>query len=226
MKIAGMIGGLGPESTVDYYRFIIAQYRVGKPDGGYPHLIVNSLDVNHVIALLNDERLGDLTDYLTAGVELLARAGAHFGFMASNTPHIVFEEVQRRSRIPLLSIVRAASAHANTLGLKRLALFGTGFTMRARFYPEEFARAGMALIRPKESEQEIIHRKYIDELLNNRFLSRNRDRDSEHCTADDRRRRRRSAGLGRYGTPSAVAQFRRIRREISRYNCDPRRRYR
>jgi aspartate racemase len=170
MKTARMIGGLGPESTVDYYRLIIARYRAGKPDGGYPHLIINSLDVDHGIALLNDARLGDLTDYLTAGVELLARAGAHFGFMAANTPHIVFEEVQRRSRIPLLSIVRAASAHANTLGLRRLALLGTGFTMRARFYPEEFERAGIALVRPKESEQEIIHRKYNDELLNNRFL--------------------------------------------------------
>ncbi len=111
-----------------------------------------------------------MTDYLTAGVELLAHAGAHFGFIAANTPHIVFEEVQRRSRIPLISIVRAASAHANTLGLKRFALFGSGFTMRARFYPEEFERAGIALVRPKESEEEIIHRKYIDELLKNRFL--------------------------------------------------------
>jgi aspartate racemase len=134
MKTAGMIGGLGPESTVDYYRLIIARYRARKPDGGYPHLIVNSLDVDHGIALLNSARLGDLTDYLTAGVELLARAGAHFGFMAANTPHIVFEEVQRRSQIPLLSIVRAASAHARALGLKRLALFGTGFTMRGSFY--------------------------------------------------------------------------------------------
>jgi len=170
MKTAGMIGGLGPESTVDYYRLIIARYRARKPDGGYPHLIVNSLDVDHGIALLNSARLGDLTDYLTAGVELLARAGAHFGFMAANTPHIVFEEVQRRSQIRLLSIVRAASAHARALGLKRLALFGTSFTMRGSFYQEEFEQAGIALVRPKESEQEIIHRKYIEELLNNRFL--------------------------------------------------------
>ncbi len=166
-----MIGGLGPESTVDYYRFIIARYRSRKPDEGYPHLIVNSsLDVDHGIALLNGARLDDLTDYLTAGVELLTRAGADFGFIAANTPHIVFEEVQRRSRIPLVSIVRAASAHAKALGVKRLGLFGTSFTMRARFYLEEFERAGIALVRPKEPEQEIIHTRYIDELLNGRFL--------------------------------------------------------
>jgi aspartate racemase len=165
-----MIGGLGPESTVDYYRSIIARYRARKPDGGYPHVILNSLDVDKGIAMLDAEHLGDLADYLAAGVELLVRAGADFGFIAANTPHIVFDEIQRRSAIPLLSIVRATSDHAKALGLKRVGLFGTGFTMRGSFYPEEFQRAGVALVRPKESEREFIHRKYMDELLNNLFL--------------------------------------------------------
>ena len=174
MRTAGMIGGLGPESTVDYYRSIIARYRARKPDGGYPHVILNSLDVDKGIALLDAERLGDFSDYLAAGVESLVRAGADFGFIAVNTPHLVFDEVQHRSAIPLLSIVRATSDHAKALGLKRLGLFGTGFTMRASFYPEEFKRAGVALVRPKESEREFIHSRYIDELLNNRFLPETR----------------------------------------------------
>ena len=169
-----MIGGLGPESTVDYYRSIIARYRAKKTDAGYPHVIINSLDVDKGIALLDAGRLGDLADYLAAGVELLVRAGVDFGFIAANTPHLVFDEVQSRSAIPLLSIVRATSNHATALGLKKLGLFGTGFTMRASFYPKEFEQAGMALVRPKDSETEFIHRKYMDELLNNRFLSETR----------------------------------------------------
>ena len=104
----------------------------------------------------------------------LARAGADFGFIAANTPHLVFDEVQRRSAIPLLSIVRVTCDHTKALGLKKVGLFGTGFTMRASFYPEEFQRAGIALVRPKESEQEFIHGKYIGELLNNRFLPETR----------------------------------------------------
>src|ERR1700730_18153365 len=124
MRTAGMIGGLGPESTVDYYRSIIARFRALKPDAGYPHVIINSLDVDKGIALLDAGRLGDLADYLAAGVELLVRAGVDFGFIAANTPHLVFDEVQSRSAIPLLSIVRAASNHARTLGLKKLGLFG------------------------------------------------------------------------------------------------------
>jgi aspartate racemase len=174
MRSAGMIGGLGPESTIDYYRSIIARFRVRKPHGGYPHLILNSLDVEKGIAMLDAGRLNDLADYLGAGVELLMRAGAEFAFIAANTPHIVFEEVQRKSAIRLLSIVRATSDYATAHGLKKVGLFGTGFTMRASFYPEEFERAGIGMVRPKDSEQEFIHRKYIGELLNNRFLPQTR----------------------------------------------------
>jgi aspartate racemase len=125
--------------------------------------------------MLDEGRLDDLADYLATGLEALARAGAEFAFIAANTPHLVFEEIQRRSAIPLLSIVRATSNHAQTLGLKRLGLFGTRFTMRANFYPEEFQRAGAVLVRPTETEQELIHRKYIDELLNNQFLPETRN---------------------------------------------------
>jgi aspartate racemase len=170
VRTAGMIGGLGPESTVDYYRSIIARFRARKPGGGYPHLIINSLDVDKGIAMLDAGKLDELAEYISGGVDLLVRAGADFAFIAANTPHIVFDVVQSRSAIPVLSIVRTTSDYAKSLGLKKVGLFGTGFTMTANFYPEEFQRAGVGLVRPKESERDLIHRKYIGELLNNQFL--------------------------------------------------------
>jgi aspartate racemase len=174
MKIAGIIGGLGPESTIDYYRSIIARFQARKPDGGYPHIIINSLDVDKGIAMLDAGRLDQLANYIAEGVDVLALAGADFGCIAANTPHLVFEEVQRRSTIPLLSIVRATSDHAKARGLKKVGLLGTGFTMRASFYPEEFQRAGIALVTPNETEREFIHRAYIGELLKNQFLPQTR----------------------------------------------------
>ena len=174
MQTVGMVGGLGPESTVDYYRSIIARFRARKPEAGYPHVIINSLDVDKGIAMLDAGRLDNLADYLGAAVDLLVRAGADFGFIAANTPHLVFDEIQLRSAIPLLSIVRATCNHARALGLKKVGLFGTGFTMRASFYPKELQRLGIGLVLPKESEREFIHRKYIGELLNNQFLSETR----------------------------------------------------
>lgn len=174
MRTLGILGGLGPESTIDYYRSIIAQVLARRPDAGYPHIVINSLDVDKGIAMLDAGQLNELADYLVSGIELLARAGANFGCIAANTPHLVFNEVQRRSKIPLISIVRAACDRAKALGVKNVGLFGTGFTMRANFYPEEFQRAGIALVRPSPSECEFIHRKYIDELLKNQFLPQTR----------------------------------------------------
>jgi aspartate racemase len=175
MRTAGMIGGLGPESTIDYYRSILSRYRERKPDAGYPHILINSLDVDKGIAMLNAGQLRDLTEYLVAGVASLENAGADFAFIAANTPHLVFKEVQERSRIPLLSIVRATVDRAKALGLKKVGLFGTGFTMRASFYPEEFQRARIALVTPTEPERDFIHKTYIGELLKNQFLPESRE---------------------------------------------------
>lgn len=151
MRTLGMIGGLGPESTIDYYRTIIRRVRERRPDVGYPHIIINSLDPDKVLAILDAGRRDELAHYIAQGVALLARAGADFGFIAANTPHLVFDQVQRSSAIPLLSIVRAAADHAKSLGVRKAGLFGTGFTMQASFYPEEFRRAGIALVTPTKS---------------------------------------------------------------------------
>ena len=170
MRILGILGGLGPESTIDYYRSIIASVRERRTEGGYPHIVINSLDVDKAIAMLDAGHPEELADYIAPGVEALARAGAEIGCIAANTPHLVFDEVQRRSQIPLISIVRATAEHAKSLGLRKVGLLGTGFTMRASFYPDEFRRAGIALATPTEPERQWIHQKYIGELLKNQFL--------------------------------------------------------
>ncbi|HXA10430.1 MAG TPA: amino acid racemase [Chthoniobacterales bacterium] len=174
MKTLGIVGGLGPESTIEYYRFILEGYRARVPDGSTPHLLIDSLDVNRAIALLDANDLAGLTNYLSAAIDRLVRAGAEVALIAANTPHLVFDEVQQRAPIPLLSIVQAACDHARGLGLRRLGLLGTGFTMRARFYPDVFARAGLELVTPRADEQAFIHEKYIHELLKNQFLPETR----------------------------------------------------
>jgi aspartate racemase len=176
MKTLGIIGGIGPESTIEYYRAIIAGYRERRADGDYPSIIINSINLTRMIDLITANELAVVTDTLVAEVERLARAGADFGLLASNTPHIVFDEVQSRSSIPLLSIVQAACDTAKVLGLKKVGLFGTRFTMQAGFYPAVFAKAGIEAILPQLDEQTFIHEKYMGELLNNIFLEETRER--------------------------------------------------
>ena len=175
MKIAGMIGGLGPESTLDYYKLLIALYRKRRPDAEYPSLIINSVDFATGLRLVTAGQLDELADFLADGVDRLTKAGAAFAFFSANTPHIVFDQVQRRAAIPMISIVTAARDRAHAMGLKRVGIFGTRFTMQAKFFPEEFAHAGIAVLTPSDSEQAFIHEKYLGELIPGRFLPETRD---------------------------------------------------
>ena len=99
MKTVGIIGGLGPESTIDYYRLLISVYRSRKTDGSYPSIIINSIDVDKGLGFVGRE-LGALANYLVAEIQRLADAGCDFGLISANTPHIAFSEVRKRSSLP------------------------------------------------------------------------------------------------------------------------------
>jgi aspartate racemase len=174
MKTVGLIGGVGPESTIEYYRFIIDSYRARTNNNTYPSIIINSVDVNKYVALATANQFSTFADELVVEIDRLARAGADFGALAANTPHIVFDELQRRSIIPLVSIVEATCDKARALGLKRVALLGTRFTMTGGFYQNVFGRAGIDLVVPNDEEQTYIHEKYIGELLKNIFTGETR----------------------------------------------------
>jgi aspartate racemase len=165
MKRIGIIGGLGPESTIEYYRSIIASYGERIPDGSYPSIIINSIDLKKVLDLVSVNELAELAEYLVSEIHRLASAGAEHGLIAANTPHIVFDEVRRRSPIPLISIVEATCEAAKALGLRKLGLFGARFTMQGRFYPEVFSKDGIALAVPDERDQAYIHHIYLNELV-------------------------------------------------------------
>jgi aspartate racemase len=174
MKILGMIGGTGPESTVEYYRRLIATYHARVSESGAPPIIINSVDNKNLVKWFTAGELALVIDFLGAEIERLARAGADFGLIAAVTPHLGFDKLQQRASIPLLSIVEATADAATKADLRRLALFGTRFTMQAALFPEAFARRGMIIVVPNEKEQEFIHAKYMGELFVGAILDETR----------------------------------------------------
>ena len=174
MKTLGVIGGLGPESTLDYYQKIIALYRERTTDGSYPQFIINSIDLKKGLDFMDAGDVTGMADFLLEGIGKLADAGADFGLISANTPHIVFDEVASKSAIPLISIVEATYAAAKALRLKRLALFGTRYTMQASFYPKVFSHEGIELLVPEPDDQNYIHDKYFSELVPGKFLPETR----------------------------------------------------
>ena len=174
MKIMGMIGGTGPESTVEYYRLLIATYRKSTQDGSYPHLVINSVDNERLLAWMAKADLESVILYLVQEVKRLAASGAEFGFLSANTPHVVFDEVQSQSPIPLLSIVEVTCEEAKARGITKAGLFGTRFTMQGSFYPNVFNREGIKIVVPTLEEQAYIHARYLGELVHGVFLPETR----------------------------------------------------
>lgn len=167
MAIAGLVGGLGPESTIDYYRRILAAWeRVDAASA--PALVIDSLDVRRGLQLVAGDRAG-LIEYLLSSLRRLAGAGAEFAAITANTPHIVFDELAARSPLPLVSIVEVCARAAQARGLRRLALLGTRFTMEAPFYPAVFARHGITVLAPAADDRAWIHERYVGELLRGEF---------------------------------------------------------
>ena len=176
MKTLGIVGGIGPESTIDYYRSIIQMWRDETKDGSAPSVVINSIDLKKMLDLVAGGSLTEVTAYLSGEVTRLARAGADIGLLAANTPHIVFDDVQRGSSIPLVSIVEATRDAAEELGVRKLGLFGARFTMQGHFFSDAFARVGIAIAAPKEGEQNYIHDIYMNELVKGVFLPETRER--------------------------------------------------
>jgi aspartate racemase len=165
MKKIGIIGGVGPEATIEYYRLIINYYREKITDGSYPEIIINSINITSMIGFIEKNDKTGLISYLSESVKSLADAGADIALIASNTPHLVFEELAEISGIPLVSIVEETCASAKNLGLKKAGLLGTAFTMNNRFYHKVFGNKNIEIITPDDDSKQFIHSKIFGELV-------------------------------------------------------------
>jgi len=143
MRTLGIVGGIGPESTIEYYRAILDAVRHRHGETTAPPIIINSIDVHKVLRLAGAGDLAALASYLEQELGRLVRAGADAAIMAANTPHAVFDDLVSRCSIPLISIVEATASVAKAQGLGRLGLLGTRSTMEGQFFPDVFAKHGM-----------------------------------------------------------------------------------
>ncbi len=174
MKTVGIIGGIGPESTIEYYRKIVSSYLEREATRNYPQIIINSIDMTKMLDLIGNGEFEEVSRYLAAEVKKLESAGAEFGVLASNTPHIVFNKVRELSQLPLISIVEATCKKILDIGLEKVVLFGTKFTMQGGFYGEVLSRSGIEVITPDEVDQRFIHEKYMGELVKGIILDETR----------------------------------------------------
>jgi aspartate racemase len=164
-RVLGIVGGTGPESTVDYYRSLIATWRRRRPDGSYPRAIINSIEAGRVFRNLAIADFAAVGRDLGPAVAALAAAGCQRALLASNASHLAFDAIDPPPAVPLIHIVDAALDAAKDAGHRRLGLLGTRFVMESDLYPGRFGPAGLDVTVPTPDERELVHRIYFGELV-------------------------------------------------------------
>ncbi|AGK98613.1 aspartate/glutamate racemase family protein [Clostridium pasteurianum] len=164
MKKLGLIGGMGPESTIPYYHDIVygVQSKVGKKF--FPNLTIESVNVFDILNMCERKEYEALINYLMAAINNLRASGADFIALSANTPHIVFDELQKRSPIQLVSIIEAACDEAKRRNISKIGLLGTIFTMNGEFFKKPFLKNHIEVITPTDEEKGFVNQKISQEL--------------------------------------------------------------
>jgi aspartate racemase len=164
MKKIGLIGGMGPESTLDYYKEIINAFKNDEGILNYPEIIIYSVNLSEFLDLMKVKAYDQVVELLLAKLHALKKAGADFAAITANTPHLLFDRINSVSPLPLISIVEATCEAAKKMGFIRPGLFGTGFTMASTFYQEIFAKQNIIVVVPEEIERKMINEKLFTEI--------------------------------------------------------------
>jgi len=94
MKTIGIVGGIAPASTIEYYKYLIDAYRRSSPGGAYPSIVINSIDPRRMLGMMEAGDMSGTVEYLVSALRVLADAGVALALFASNTPHLLFDDIR------------------------------------------------------------------------------------------------------------------------------------
>lgn len=156
MKKLGILGGMGPESTLMYYKLIVTEFQKQDDNNCFPELTIETVNMYKMLDYCNRGDYKNLADYLLKGIKNLEKAGADFAVLASNTPHVVFDELEKNSGIPMLSIVTPAYEAVKRKGVRKILWLGTAFTMEQPYFRKQFEGNGICVVTPEKKERQLI----------------------------------------------------------------------
>ncbi|MBU0705193.1 MAG: amino acid racemase, partial [Chloroflexi bacterium] len=164
-KKIGILGGMSPESTVEYYQYITRTYTERFGDYGYPEVIIYSVSFQPYVDWPNQDRWDLVAQGLSEAAQKLEAAGADFIVIATNTMHLVFDQVQASVTVPMLSLLDAVGDAVLARGIETVGLLGTRFTMEKSFYQDALTQKGITTLVPDEQDREYVNTVIYDELV-------------------------------------------------------------
>lgn len=165
MTTIGLLGGMSWESTAHYYRLLNETVRDRAGGLHSAPILLHSVDFAPIADLQRRDAWDEAARLLGDAARGLAQAGADVLVIATNTMHIVADEVEAAAGIPLLHIADPTADAAERRGLGRLGLLGTRFTMEKEFYRARLERRGLEVLVPDEDDRDTVHRIIYDELV-------------------------------------------------------------
>jgi aspartate racemase len=165
MKTIGMLGGMSFESTIDYYKLVNEGVRNQLNGSHSAKILMYSYDYADLELLLENNKWEEITNRLSEDAIKLKNQGADFLVICANTMHIVADEIEKRSKLKVIHIVKSTAAYALEKNIKKVLLLGTLYTMQSEMYPKIFNENLMELITPNKVDQAFIHRTIYLELI-------------------------------------------------------------
>jgi aspartate racemase len=164
-KRIGILGGMSPESTVEYYQYITRTYTQRFGDYRYPDIIIYSVSFQPYVDWPNAGRWDLVAQGLSQAAQQLEAAGADFIVIATNTMHLVLDQVRANLHIPVLNLLDVVAEAILARGIKTVGLLGTRFTMEKNLYQDALARKGITVLIPDANDREVVNRVIYDELV-------------------------------------------------------------
>jgi len=173
MKTLGIIGGVGPASTAEFYQKISYDCQK-RNDVQRPAIVIASVptpyEVERDIILHNKN---NYTPLLIAEAKRLQKAEAHFLVMPCNTLHCDIEAIRDAVNIPVMSIVDATIAYIRAKAYKKVGLMATAATVERNIYSDLFTRNNIEFLVPNAQEQAGLN-KLIINLVDGKYLEDDR----------------------------------------------------
>ena len=172
MKTIGLIGGMSWESSKLYYEFLNQHAKEVLGGSHSAKCIMVSVDFAEIERLTFKGDWDAIGELMKHAAQQLERAGADIVLLCTNTIHLVSHYISENISIPFLHIATTTGESIKKLGLKKVALLGTKFTMEKDFYSNTLTNDfGFEILIPNTNGRQVVHDIIYNELVKGQFTN-------------------------------------------------------
>lgn len=176
MKKIGLVGGLGPASTIEYYMGLIHLNQADYGKDAYPEIVIDSVDMSRHTKAFNEQAYDTIADYLIESLSNLKAAGAEIAAVTANTEHIVWDRIKDRLPLPTISVVDSVVKEIQEKQYRKILVLATEWTMASGLFDRAIKETGSIPVLPSKEEQKKIGSYIYPNLENGIVIPEDKDK--------------------------------------------------